>query len=609
MKNLLFFFTFISVFASQQLIRAQSQPLFDEIRLTQAIDAYGVTGKGTILAVLDRGIDYRHEDFIKPDGTTRILYIWDLSDETGANDPDNSFGKGTFYDQAEINQALTSGTLLATRDASGHGTVTAGIAGGDGSGSTLGTKGIAPEADLIIIKITSEGAPAHGNQPAEAPFNRIDDSLEDAIDFISGVADDIGKPVSMIANFGSIQGPMDGSSAISRMLDSKVGPGMPGKVFVCGSSDDGALNNHAGGSFVQGDFIDLIISKRTANVRLDMWYSESDDIQFEIFGPNGSSGLLDLVSTPTGDVRSFTSEYNYFNLGSDVDFFQSTNPRRELLIDFFATGNATYAIRMHGVSVNDGRFDAILNPSNIVGSGNNEFLNQIDPGYTIWDLASAQHNICPNSYVFQSYTDINGNLITPVGHDNGNGSLWTGSGIGPTQDGRIGIDVSVPGNVNIGAFAPESFFATFSSSITEHTDEMYGVLWAVSGANPVLAGVISLMLEIDPTLTATEIKSILQSTARSDSFTGSVPNNTWGYGKLDAFAALQKVSECPQSRDLTLPHNTSVDINAATEISSSAVVNAPHTVRYLAKNEIRLVKNFQANQASIFEAILDDCSN
>jgi len=194
---------------SQGLI-AQSAPLFDEINLTQAIDAYGVTGEGTILAILDRGIDYRHGDFIKEDGTSRILSIWDLSDDTGANFPNNPYGKGTIYDQADINQALSSGIPLDTRDASGHGTVTAGIAGGDGSGSTKGTIGIAPNADLIIIKITSEGTPAHGSQQAEAPFSRIDDSLEDAIDFIYSIADNLNKPVSMIANFGSIQGPMDG---------------------------------------------------------------------------------------------------------------------------------------------------------------------------------------------------------------------------------------------------------------------------------------------------------------------------------------------------------------------------------------------------------------
>ena len=49
------------------------------------------------------------------------------------------------------------------------------------------------------------------------------------------------------------------------------------------------------------------------------------------------------------------------------------------------------------------------------------------------------------------------------------------------------------------------------------------------------------MLEMKPELTPYEIKSILQSTARQDGFTGSTPNNQWGYGKLDALAAIKKV--------------------------------------------------------------------
>ena len=55
-------------------------------------------------------------------------------------------------------------------------------------------------------------------------------------------------------------------------------------------------------------------------------------------------------------------------------------------------------------------------------------------------------------------------------------------------------------------------------------------------------GVIALMLELKPDLTPAEIKDILQQTARQDNNTGSVPNNTWGYGKLDALAAVQAVS-------------------------------------------------------------------
>ncbi|MEO0340866.1 MAG: hypothetical protein AAF242_16855, partial [Bacteroidota bacterium] len=70
-KSLVFSFAFLCFHS----VYAQDALLFDEIRLTQAIQEYGLTGKGTIIGVLDRGIDYRHPDFINADGTTRILAI------------------------------------------------------------------------------------------------------------------------------------------------------------------------------------------------------------------------------------------------------------------------------------------------------------------------------------------------------------------------------------------------------------------------------------------------------------------------------------------------------------------------------------------------------
>ena len=34
-------------------------------------------GRGVLVACLDSGVDYAHPDFRNPDGTSRILYLWD----------------------------------------------------------------------------------------------------------------------------------------------------------------------------------------------------------------------------------------------------------------------------------------------------------------------------------------------------------------------------------------------------------------------------------------------------------------------------------------------------------------------------------------------------
>ena len=42
----------------------------------------GTTGKGVIVGIIDSGVDWRHLDFRKPDGTTRLKFLWDPSDDS-----------------------------------------------------------------------------------------------------------------------------------------------------------------------------------------------------------------------------------------------------------------------------------------------------------------------------------------------------------------------------------------------------------------------------------------------------------------------------------------------------------------------------------------------
>src|SRR5438132_1623157 len=102
----------------------------NEANVDLAVAKYGVSGKGVLIAVMDRGIDWLNNDFRNPDGTTRLASIFDLTDDTGASAPGNTYGVGTIYSRAQIDAALQGGLPLTTRDAVGHGTATAGIAAG-----------------------------------------------------------------------------------------------------------------------------------------------------------------------------------------------------------------------------------------------------------------------------------------------------------------------------------------------------------------------------------------------------------------------------------------------------------------------------------------------
>ena len=85
----------------------------------------GLTGRGVLVAVIDSGIDYFHEDFRNEDGTTRILALMDQD-------------RNQIYRSEELNAALAAPSraealeLVPTVDLSGHGTAVAAIAAGNG---------------------------------------------------------------------------------------------------------------------------------------------------------------------------------------------------------------------------------------------------------------------------------------------------------------------------------------------------------------------------------------------------------------------------------------------------------------------------------------------
>ena len=115
---------------------------------------------------------------------------------------------------------------------------------------------------------------------------------------------------------------------------------------------------------------------------------------------------------------------------------------------------------------------------------------------------------------------------------------WVSVAVASSFDNRLGIDVSAPGDSVFATYNPTSYFGTFRSNFIQDGNGFYGRASAVSAASPQVTGIIALMLQENPTLDATQVKAMLQQSARTDSFTGTVPNPNWGYGKVDANAAV-----------------------------------------------------------------------
>jgi len=142
-----------------------------------------------------------------------------------------------------------------------------------------------------------------------------------------------------------------------------------------------------------------------------------------------------------------------------------------------------------------------------------------------------------------SYVNIKGE--TKVEEGAVEGKIASFSSVGPTLDGLTKPDVVAPG-VNIIAAGNSYCKAAFGAELVKETtfnDRQYP--WVsfsgTSMAGPCVSGIVALWLEADPTLTPEKVKEIVKATSHQVEEGMQSPNNTYGYGLIDAYAGMLKV--------------------------------------------------------------------
>lgn len=136
------------------------------------------------------------------------------------------------------------------------------------------------------------------------------------------------------------------------------------------------------------------------------------------------------------------------------------------------------------------------------------------------------------------------NVIAVAAVDSNNViTSWSSKG-GPVQDHGI----AAPG-VNV--------FSTY-------IPQTYATLSGTSMATPAVSGTVALLLQANPSLTPAQVKSTLFSTVCTTQTspscpTGSVPNTSYGYGRVDALSAFNKISQPTPTptQDFTIASNPS----------------------------------------------------
>jgi|GEM_PF-4336298 len=181
----------------------------------------GYTGKDVIIGIVDTGIDWKHGDFWFDESKTRskILYIWDQTDDTGPSPA--LYGYGTEWTKTDIEDGICTET-----DDNGHGTLVAGIAASSGK-ETGNYTGMAPDAYIIFVKYNeSIGLPAY----------------IDGWNYIVRKAHEVGKPCVISCSFGSLFSSHDEFDPFAIAADWIVSQGVQ---VVCSAGNEGDWPVHA----------------------------------------------------------------------------------------------------------------------------------------------------------------------------------------------------------------------------------------------------------------------------------------------------------------------------------------------------------------------------
>ena len=488
-------------------------------------------GEGVLIGVLDWGFDYTHPMFRDTTlSASRIRAVWDQFRQAGPTPGD--YGYGTVAESPLDIQLLGSDTSNVY-GYSTHGTHVAGIAGGSGAG--IGLKGMAPAAEFLFATLMVD-----------------ESSALDAYDWMQSIAEADGKRLVINNSWGLPQwGTPDGSALSNQFIDAMSDEGV---VFVSSNGNNGDVDFHLDHTFeTPGDtirtrvkFYPLTANPNAWGQNLTLWGEAGEAFEMGFLLTIGLStvvGESPMYSTADGPLTlDNVIVVNNDTIVYDV-VLEPAHPAngRPFLQMRIHKGSANVAVAMQ-VTGESGRVHAWNHThlTNDVGNWGQDFQAAQsgwlggDPYYGIQQPACGHSVIAVGAYASE--------YLNPVGTELG-GTLANFSTYGPTLDERLKPNVSAPG---VSVESSLSSFRDIGYSITNTvefngTEYDFARLSGTSMSGPAVAGVVALMLEANPELTPADIRSILESTAREDEDTGTLPvagDNVWGHGKVTASQAV-----------------------------------------------------------------------
>lgn len=504
---------------------------------------YGLSGKGILMACVDSGIDYRHLDFRNPDGTTRLVALWD---QTVGGSPPAGYFLGTEFTKEELDQnleeiganeggryPLDGNQALLSTDFSGHGTAVMGIAAGNGRESDGIYEGVAPQSDLLVVKLGT---------PLPDSFPRTTELIQ-AIDYCVRTAIARNQPLALNLSFGSSYGSREGNSLLETYIDQISNLGR--NVICVGMGNEGRAAGHANLSFVRnadqafrrtnpgnpqtagetavgksGDYTEavereLAVGGYQTAFSMQLWKNYVDEVEISLFSPAGEMVVLPI----NGDAGQQTYRYT---MGRTQILFYLGGPSpyslaQEYYFDFLPldayVDEGIWRIRAVPKIIVEGDIDLYL-PGGGILNENTGFL-QPTPERTLTIPAAADQVIAVGAYdsTLNSYANFSGRGYT-------------------RETNLVKPDLAAPG-VNIQTVKSGGGYASVTGT---------------SFATPFVTGSAALMMEWgivrgnDPYFYGEVIKANLRKGARRIAGISAWPNPELGYGMLHLFDSIPKSS-------------------------------------------------------------------
>ncbi len=500
------------------------------------------TGKDVIVGFVDQGLDYNHPDFKDQNGNTRVLYYWDHTLPFDATRTPQPYGYGQVWTTSDIQ----SGNCGSMEEASAHGTsVTgAGVSNGLANGQE---KGMAPDAKIIVI---------------ETNFNLPNWTLTvaDACDFVFKKAEALGLPAVVNLSVGSYLGSHDGTDPAAVLMDNLLEE-KTGRIIVCAAGNSGTWGKYHVHGDVDSDTSFVWVkpnpgSQLGANtVYLDLWTDLTDATWNYAWAANLGSGTFQeraqtvfrAANTGIGSVIRDTL-WNGSNRIATMEIYPEIvgpNLHLEFYLNHVDSASYLYAFKTKG----SGKYDAWSGSATIAL---NDMLTTGLPTTAVYPAIQHYHmpdslqtlvsswNCSPkvvtvgnirNRY---SHIDKNGNTYLPNPPNYVSvGQLTPASAKGPTRRGYIKPDVVACGDVSLSA-GPFWLLNDPGYNAAMSIDGLHVRNGGTSMASPVVAGIAALYLQKCSKGNYQSFLDAIRSTAFTDMFTGTVPNNAYGYGKIHA---------------------------------------------------------------------------